>query len=581
MQAQPLDLSIPQALGLALEQRAAGQLAYSASICENILTVDHDHVGALLLLGSLCQQAGQLKDAVPFLQRAARLDPKRGETHTMVVHTLLQMNQNRQAQTYCAWALKQLPRQAQLWEYLGDMWGIREKHKKAHSCYQRAVHLDPLRPKARNNLGCALRALERVDEAEHHLRRAIELNPNLLAAHVSLIDTLEMKHRPQEALEAAQSALALHPGNPNLVMLAAKCRRRLGDIQGAIDDLEGLDFKDCQLKLLTQVYTLLGKLYDKQGRSEQAFEHFNLANQKAMEVNPQWDKDRRSSQADQGVRARAFQMPQIASWQPPAMDTHEPCPVLLLGFPRSGTTLMEQVLYSHSGITTLDERNPFNRVMTETGATSPEQYRKHLRTMTPQKARYLRGLYWQQAAKYVDLEPGQILVDKMPLYLNVAGFIWQTFPKAKFILALRHPLDAVLSCYMQYFYHNRAMANCYRLQDIVDLYCGAMGLWLMYSQKLPLTVHTVKYEDLVQDFEPEARAMIKFTGLDWEPGINHFDRKARERNLIRTPSYDQVTQGIYQDAAYRYQRYLDHLAPYIPRLMPYIEKFGYSVDPLK
>jgi hypothetical protein len=110
------------------------------------------------------------------------------------------------------------------------------------------------------------------------------------------------------------------------------------------------------------------------------------------------------------------------------------------------------------------------------------------------------------------------------------------------------------------------------------LYARTMDLWQLYREQLPLKIHTVRYEDVVEDFDEQVRALCSFLGIPWEDSLRQFSTKALDRGRINTPSYEQVSKPIYRDARYRWHRYREHLAPYLPALRPYIERFGYSPD---
>jgi Sulfotransferase family len=154
--------------------------------------------------------------------------------------------------------------------------------------------------------------------------------------------------------------------------------------------------------------------------------------------------------------------------------------------------------------------------------------------------------------------------------------IWRVFPDAKFILAVRHPCDVCLSCFMQNFALNQAMATFYSLESTAALYAKVMGLWQQYVQKLPIRYHRIRYEDLVSNFEHETRRLLDFLEVGWDDAVLQHTEHARKRGTISTPSYHQVTQPIYQHAKYRWKRYAKQLESVMETLQPYIEYFGYE-----
>ncbi len=572
-------LTVGQAMDLAVKHHRQGEPARSATLCKRILEAQPAHPGALMLMALLLYQDRQPEPAAEMLERAIEADPGQGEAHSLLVRLLMDLGRLDEARAVCVQALKRLPRQVELWERLGDLLVARKRHKKAASCYRRAMRLNPAKARPRHNLACALRFMERNPEAERHWRRVVRDHPEFLPARIALVDLLDKQHRLEEALQQAERGLAMVPDDPNLSVLAAKCERRLGMADEAIARLEAMAPGRCHPRILIEVHNLLGKLYDAREDSERAFEHFTRSNRLAASMHPGWERDRQMYLAEQTALAQVCALPGMTDFRPPPMAESEPCPVFLVGFPRSGTTLLEQVLHSHSRVQTLDERNSFSKAMLRINAKSAEQYCQRVMAMTAADMAELREIYWKDVNRYLTLEPGQILVDKLPLNLNMAGIIWHLFPRTSFILALRHPLDCCLSSFMQYFYHNRAMSNCYRMEDVINLYRRSMAIWCDQADRLPLRYFPIRYEDLVSDFGTQARRLVEFLGLDWEPGIEQFHHKARQRRQIRTPSYDQVTRPIYQEAVFRWERYQEQVGRWLPALMPFIKRFGYDRPP--
>ena len=175
--------------------------------------------------------------------------------------------------------------------------------------------------------------------------------------------------------------------------------------------------------------------------------------------------------------------------------------------------------------------------------------------------------------------PARLLLDKFPMNTLLVGLLHRVFPQAKFVFALRHPCDVVLSCFMQDFSLNNTMANFCTLADAVRMYTRTMELWQHYRAALPLAVHAIRYEDVVDDFDGQVAALCGFLGVPWREDLRDFSGKALARGRIDTPSYEQVSRPIYRDARYRWQRYRKYLEPHLPALQPWIERFGYrSVD---
>ena len=148
--------------------------------------------------------------------------------------------------------------------------------------------------------------------------------------------------------------------------------------------------------------------------------------------------------------------------------------------------------------------------------------------------------------------------------------------KTKFILALRHPMDTIFSCWIQNFKLNPAMANMVDLDRIVEFYCVAMEIFQICRSNYNLRVHEIRYEDLIDNFENEVNSLLQFLNLNWEHGLVKFHLTAQKRKFISTPSYSQVIQPIYKDSSYKWKNYSQHLSKYFNIVEPWVRKHGYE-----
>ena len=171
-----------------------------------------------------------------------------------------------------------------------------------------------------------------------------------------------------------------------------------------------------------------------------------------------------------------------------------------------------------------------------------------------------------------------MVIDKNPLSMVRMPLIHRLFPDAKVILAMRHPCDVVLSCYMQNFKPTESMSSFLDLANAARTYDRIFAYWEKCREVLPLDIHMLRYEAMVEDVEAEVRPLFEFLGLDWQPGVLDHQKTARERGYIRTPSYAQVTEKLYSSASGRWQRYRKYMNEVLPILEPWVRKFGYSMD---
>lgn len=250
-------------------------------------------------------------------------------------------------------------------------------------------------------------------------------------------------------------------------------------------------------------------------------------------------------------------------------------PVFVVGFPRSGTTLLEQMLAAHPDFTTADERPMLQRVL-ERFKEWGRAYPQDLSALTDSECASLRELYWSEARRSVELTPGKRLVDKHPLNFLALALIRRIFPNAPLIFCQRHPCDSLLSSYMQDFRDPRLAAACASLERLADLYVKLTRRWIHDSELFPEHILFCRHEDLVSNVDAELQRIGEFLGLsDIEP-MHQFSEHAQARGFIGTPSYSQVVQGLNQDAVGRWQRYREHLEPILPMLAPIMDHWGYE-----
>ena len=245
-------------------------------------------------------------------------------------------------------------------------------------------------------------------------------------------------------------------------------------------------------------------------------------------------------------------------------------PIFLVGFPRSGTTLLDQILDAHPRIQVMEERPALDRAVAEIGG-----YPEAIAGLDDGKLGELREQYFEVVEQYVDRKPGTVLVDKLPLNIIHLALIVRLFPDAPIILAMRHPCDVVLSNFMQMFQLNNAMGNFYSIEQAAKLYDRVMGLWLQSAEMLALNFQLSRYEDLVQDVEGAARSLLEFLNIDWDDAVLDHTAHARQRGKINTPSYSQVTEPVYQRARFRWLRYEPQMRSVFDVLEPYAVAFGY------
>jgi hypothetical protein len=274
-------------------------------------------------------------------------------------------------------------------------------------------------------------------------------------------------------------------------------------------------------------------------------------------------------------RPRPPPLPGGPSNDDPGPANNDPGPVFFVGFPRSGTTLMEQALAAHPRLRTTGEDSPLTAVVERIGGPGGFAYPDALDTLTPSDAEALRALFWRTAESRFGRLDGAVLVDKLPLNIVHVGLVEALFPTARIVVALRDPRDSCLSCFIQKFHLNDAMANFLDIDKVGAAYAAIMGLWLKQRESLVTPWREYRYEDLVLDFPGTVRGVLDFIGVGWDDAVAGYRERSKER-VVSTPSYRDVTAPVHGRAVERWRAYADDLAPILPVLQPFVTAFGYD-----
>ena len=425
-----------------------------------------------------------------------------------------------------------------------------------------------------STLAAALERLRRPEDAIEAYEQALQVSPGDVDAGVNLADLYERTNALDRAQALVDRVLEVAPDHVSTNRIAATLARRRGDTAGGIERLMPLADRAAPPRVQQGMHFELGRLLDRDNDAAGAFHHFAEGNRIQSEGAGSRRFDPGVYREELSHSAQALTPAWIKSWQD-VVATSDQAPVFLVGFPRSGTTLLDQILDSHPGIQVVEEK-PMVEVLKRDIAARADGYPQALAGLTEADIVELRRSYWAHADEFVTRDPGVIFVDKFPLNIEKAVLIHLVFPDAKFILALRHPADCVPSCFMQSFRPNIAMNNFHTVEGAARIYDIVFGLWSRANELLPLEVHQIRYEDLVSDIWPHVEELLGFLGLGWDDGVLDYAENARYRGQINTPSYNQVTEPIYTRARGRWVRYREQMGAALDILEPWIERFDYK-----
>lgn len=445
----------------------------------------------------------------------------------------------------------------------------------AYDAILAAAAVDPGLLAAHLNAGVIAEDLGHADEAAAHYARALELDPASVDAHDAMCRFLEARNRLDALARAVERAIAATNGAPQIRLREGQLQFRTGALQEARATFEAIDERDLPPEARIKRAELLGKLCDQLADHDAAFAAFSAMNEtraKLLGLNRAVPPIylRELNMLLDGVRADD----KAPDWLCETVSDHHSDPAFLVGFPRSGTTLLDTILRSHPQVAVAEEKPFVHRL--RKGIPVEDEFARLAGLRAEDIARGRDAYFEAFRDDAGPLGDGAVLVDKLPLNLRDAAVIRRFFPNARFILALRHPCDCVLSCFMQNFRPNPAMNSFLSLENTARVYDRIFALWSAYQELLGLDVVTIRYEDVVSDLRAAVEPVLGFLGQDWSDALLDYRSTAGEREKIRTPSYRQVTQEIYTSADGRWRRYEKQLAEVLPVLEPWIERWGYS-----
>jgi hypothetical protein len=324
------------------------------------------------------------------------------------------------------------------------------------------------------------------------------------------------------------------------------------------------------------LYSSLAKMYDKENNVDAAMNALALSHERQLTLARQAVPELTAPGAPPlyfGMRLVDEEM--RAQWPDYPAPSMLESPIFVVGFPRSGTTMLEQMLDAHPQLQSMDER-AFLSNLIDLMSEFRCEYPKDLHKLTEQQCEAMRQNYWKATEQAAPRKEGQRLVDKNPLQMLRLPLINRLFPNAPIILALRHPCDSILSNYMQHFTSNSFAVLCSSLDRLAHGYVNAMDAWIHHANVLKPTVIHSRYEDLLDDFEGNIRRIADFLQLEDASPMARFDQHARDKGFISTPSYTQVIEPPNKKAVGRWRRYHRYFEPILPTLQPIMKHWGYD-----
>ncbi len=518
------------------------EIERAAVLAEKTLASGFEHPLLLNVLATRFEQTGDFAESLRLLQRAVSIAP----ADVAARHAL-------------ALCLLRLDRPDEALQHLNSLLGRHADLPFAHAAK-----------------GNALIALGSLQSARASHLRALELEPGNVGALVALASIATQRGEHAEARAYADKALQLAPGFPDAVMSLAAADLAAGQYRPAEAALQRLiiDGRASELDR-ARAMGLLADLDDARGSYDAAFAAYETCNRSLQKVHRAFAVP----SALDYVRSCLVAFEQrSASWAPAARSAAVPTPaaehVFLLGFPRSGTTLLEVVLDGHPSVVSLEERE-----LLATGVLSlmREPGFEALEAAGPAELDTVRAAYWE-AVHGQGLEvSGKVFIDKHPLNTVKLPLIAKLFPDAKILFAIRDPRDVVLSCFRRRFKMNASMYQMLDLSSAAEFYAAVMALAHVVRPVCELAWHTVCYETLVANFEAEIGSICAFLGIEPTADLRNFGNKVGAREHA-TPSTAQLSRGLVTSGVGQWRHYAQSLLPLMPVLEPWVRRFGYPID---
>jgi len=593
-QLQPDLVEVHNTLGLLLKEQ--GRIDDAAGSFQHAIALRPDYADAHFNLG-LCSQIRNVSAvAEACFRHAIRLQPGHAEAHSALGSLMASIGRLDDAVVSFRRVIEIKPDSAATHNDLGAVLALQRKWDKAISHYRLAIGLKPDFADAYNNLGNALmdrdQGPKHGNEAEECFREALRYKPDVPEIHINLAATLTDMGRDREADASYRRVLQLEPGHPGATAGLAMLLERRGDFDAAcalVDPLVGAGTDDVQLLLShaallrhkdrredavavleqclqhtmddqqrVKAHFALGKLYDELGQYDQAFDHYRQGNALDTKEFDEKEDEKKVVQEFDAILA-AFAQERVG--HRPRASNRSKLPVFIVGMPRSGTTLVEQILASHPLVYGAGELIDISDITTRLSTLlgTPAPYPQCLDALTRKNIDPIAQKHLERLSRLA--RDVVRVTDKMPHNFLSLGLIDLLFPGARIIHCMRDPVDTCLSIYFQRFNDIHAYAR--NLSSLGRYYRQYRRLMAHWKAVLRIPLMDIQYEELVENQEDLSRKMVEFCELNWDDRCLHFHESGR---FVRTPSYDQVRRPIYRKSVARWKNYEQFLEPLVNAL---------------
>jgi tetratricopeptide (TPR) repeat protein len=560
-------------LGVTLQEQ--GKFEGALVAYKKAISIKPNYAEAYNNLGNTLLEQGEPAGAISSYKKAISIDSNYAEANYNMGFALSSINKPEEAIVAYNNAISIKPNYSEAYCNLGNAYKEIGKLNEAIDFYRNAISINPKYAQVYNNLGKVFQEQDKLELAMEAYKKATSLKLEYSEAWTNGAEALEKWNKLDELddwLKQAHKNFKIVPSD--ISYFQSKFLWRIKKRKEALKLISTINFKTVSENRKQGFLNLKAKCFESSQNFSKAYDCFLEMNLLAKKSNTYLNSNSDKFFANTKNQLEQLKL-KLTSRATDSEDNGETkSPIFLVGFPRSGTTLMDTILRSHSKIEVLEEKPT---VVAAKAAIRKNGYNEiHNKVFSIDIISEARSSYIKEFRKHIkSSDTNSVYIDKLPLNLIEVPLINQLFPSAKFILALRHPFDTILSCWMQDFEINAAMANMVDLDRIVDLYCIAMETFKICRSEYNLNVHTIRYEDLLEDLKGESSALLTFLDLTWETKMEDYRATALKRGRINTPSYSQVSQPIYKEAKYRWVNYKEYLDKYSDQIEPWIQEFGY------
>ncbi len=561
-----------------------GRLADAEECSRTAVKLQPDSVDARMNLGNALAFQGKLQEAVKNFERVTHLQPNMPLAWFMLGEVNKQLFLWNEARAAYEKAIDIKPNYTEAHFGLASVHQSQGRYLDAIKHYETAARINPQYTQAYHGLGIGLIQLGRQKEAVEVFQRVLQIKPDYAEAHAGLAAALMPLGYSNEALKSCERALEIMPGYPDAISLAATIEQQSGQLERARERLRPLveqgirnvnvalayghvcksldepesavrvledilnDSRGCATADMRNLHFSLGELYDAMAMYDKAFPHYRSGNMlRSLEFDPGEHFDYVTSIID--IHSKEF----MAS-APRASIRSSGRPLFIIGMPRSGTSLVEQVLASHPSVFAAGELPDIAEIVGALSAmvSPPSVYPLCVPKLTEETADALCRRYLDRLS--VLNRDAHRVINKMPDNFLYLGLIELLFPDAKVVHCVRDPLDTCLSCYFQDF--SLAHPYSYDLQNLAEYYKTYVRLMEHWKGVLNMPIMNIKYEDFVRNQEDTSKQLVEFCNLEWDERCLRFYETER---FVGTASYNQVRRPVYQHSLGRWKKYEKHI----------------------